>query len=129
MRKKVQWDKKGLKKALKKLVYAAHYNPNHIVDVKFVKKNNRVHVRSSSILSKMANDTCSRILCVLTCLWTVFLPLWLVVRKKVDKQLVAYYHYLITPEEFYQHFSQQIYKLAMNRARGDEIIADMKAFS
>jgi hypothetical protein len=40
-----------------------------------------VKVKSSSKLARTARDPCVKLLCIMTCLWVVFLPIYCCIRK------------------------------------------------
>jgi hypothetical protein len=71
--------------------------------------NNRITARSSSKMSRFSNSTLVRVLCVVSCLFLIFGPIYLCLRAagSTRDQVVADYT-MITPIDTFLHFNAGI---------------------
>jgi hypothetical protein len=74
MRKQVMWDLNELESALRYCIRNTGYSSE--IAIKFDMEGADVEVYSSDQWNRMAHDTCCNVLCVLSCLWILFLPLY-----------------------------------------------------
>lgn len=82
--------------------------------------NNRVCARSSSKLSRFSNSTVVRVLCVLSCLFLIFGPIYLCLRAagSTKDKIVADYA-MAAPIDTFLHFNASVIaNAAMGRSRG-----------
>ncbi|CAF1084003.1 unnamed protein product, partial [Didymodactylos carnosus] len=75
------WRLQDVKDNIKVLLRQTGYR--HHITVTFPLTNYKIVARGSNKISKFANNTCARLTCVLTCLWIVFLPVYLCMRSRV----------------------------------------------
>ena len=99
MHKGLDWDLETLKKAIINLIRSTGYTNSISVSVAI--DPTRVEVHSSSPLSKVADNQCTRCLCVFTCLCLIACPIYYVTRKRIDRKIVAHYPVAIPESEFY----------------------------
>ncbi|CAF1472992.1 unnamed protein product, partial [Adineta ricciae] len=87
----VGWNFHELQDKIKALIYSTGYR-NHI-SVTFSVNNDRIAARSSSKLSRFSNSTVVRVLCVVSCLFLIFGPIYLCLRSAgaTRDQIVADY--------------------------------------
>jgi hypothetical protein len=71
--------------------------------------NNRITARSSSKLSRFSNSTLVRVLCVISCLFLIFGPIYLCLRAagSTKDRIVADYS-MVTPVDTFLHFNAGI---------------------
>lgn len=81
-------------------------------------KNNRIISRSSSNLSRFSNSLLVRVLCILTCLWIIFGPIYLCLRSagSVEDKIVADYTMLMSGDDFIRCNAAMITNAAMTRS-------------
>ncbi|KAJ3231277.1 hypothetical protein HDU81_003883 [Chytriomyces hyalinus] len=116
MEKEILWDYSNIQNSIIAALRMSGYM--HTVQVTFPKGNCLVSALSSSALSKAADNTCVKVMCVLTCLCVLFLPIFLLTRKNVNHQLFAYYQCVGTGREFYERNVGVIIGAAMARTCG-----------
>jgi hypothetical protein len=87
--KRVIWDYENLTQLITTAIRNTGYT--HTIDITYQCSANAVTAYSSSSISKVAQNTCGRIFCVLSCLWIIFLPAYLLSRKTFEGHLEAYY--------------------------------------
>ncbi len=56
-----------------------------------------------------------KFLCVVTCLWVIFAPIYLMMRKDVKKKLVAEFPMMITGRKFYYDNYYTMYDAVKSR--------------
>jgi hypothetical protein len=78
LKKQVICDFEGLSVALHDCVKRTGYQGQ--ISIQFLRHGDDVSAYSSTFLSRMAHNTLARVLCVLTCLWTLFLPIYCCMR-------------------------------------------------
>lgn len=68
--------------------------------------NNRISARSSSKMSRFSNSTLVRVLCVISCLFLIFGPIYLCLRAagSTKDRIVADYT-LVAPVDTFLHFN------------------------
>lgn len=117
------WDYDGLRKHIVHLVRSTGYRDS--VNVTFPTSATQIIARSPSTLSRFSSSTCVRVLCVLSCLWIIFAPIYCCLRSmgKTRDRIVADYSILATPEIFLQKNSATIATAVHRRSMG-RYIAD-----
>ena len=81
--------------------------------------NNRIAARSSSKMSRFSNSTLVRFLCVISCLFLIFGPIYLCLRAAgaTRDRIVADYS-MVAPVDTFLHFNSGIIaNAAMGRSR------------
>ncbi|UJR27841.1 hypothetical protein I4U23_009107 [Adineta vaga] len=113
----VGWNFHELQDRIKVLIYSTGYR-NHI-NVTFTVNNNRIAARSSSKMSRFSNSTVVRVLCVISCLFLIFGPIYLCLRSagSTRDRIVADYS-MAAPVDTFLHFNAGIIaNAAMGRSR------------
>ncbi len=81
--------------------------------------NNRITARASSKMSRFSNSTLVRVLCVISCLFIIFGPIYLCLRSagSTRDQIVADYS-MLAPVDTFLHFNSGIIaNAAIGRSR------------
>ncbi|KAI8612027.1 hypothetical protein BC830DRAFT_1138632 [Chytriomyces sp. MP71] len=118
MKKEIVWDFEHIKTSIKAAIRCTGYF--HDIHVSFPKANYKVSAMADTDLSHFANSTVTRVLCFLSCLWIIFLPLFLIVRKNVTGQLYAYYQCVDTGRSFYDKNVGLIMNAVLHREKRAE---------
>ena len=82
--------------------------------------NDRIKANSSSGLSRFSNSTLVRVLCVITCLFLIFGPIYLCLRERgsTEDKIIADYS-LVAPVETFLHWNAAtIANAAIGRSTG-----------
>lgn len=75
MKKQAIWDFEQVSKSVEFAIRQMHYP--HKVEITFPTHADEVFVHNSSLLSKMSQNSWLQCLIIITCLWIVFLPIYL----------------------------------------------------
>ncbi len=68
--------------------------------------NNQIEARSSSQLSRFAQSTLVRVLCVVSCLFLIFGPIYLCLRAKgLTKDKIVADYQIVAPIDTFLHFN------------------------
>jgi hypothetical protein len=102
MRKQVVWDFNNLQSAIRFAILQTGYRNR--IDVSFPLRSASVSAYCSDPLSKVAHNTCFKVMCVLSCLCIIFAPIYFLSRKKVDT-IVCEFNVGISASEFYARFA------------------------
>ncbi|KAJ3225340.1 hypothetical protein HDU81_008015 [Chytriomyces hyalinus] len=121
MHKEIEWDVKQIRKWLEAAIRTTGYCHRILID--FPKSNDTVTALADSDLSHCANSVITKVLCFLSCLWILFLPLFMLVRKNVTGQLHAYYKCVGTEMEFVSRNMAVILNAVTHRKIGDKYVA------
>jgi hypothetical protein len=114
------WDYANLSQAITFCIRQGGY-PFRI-SVTYPTPGNKVTVHCSDPLNKFANNTCVRVMCVLTCLCILFAPAYFCARKKTSNRLVCEYPMLLPSQEFYMRNYFLIQMNAINRYQSHQLI-------
>ncbi|CAF2421824.1 unnamed protein product [Rotaria sp. Silwood2] len=113
----VGWNFQELKDKIRALIYSTGYRAH--IDISFPIENHRISARSSSKLSRFSNSTLVRVLCVVSCFFLIFGPIYLCLRAagSTRDQIVADYA-MVAPIDTFLHFnSGVIANAAIGRSR------------
>ncbi|KAJ3194308.1 hypothetical protein HK101_003024 [Irineochytrium annulatum] len=121
MAKEVPWDYDSLRPALMRAIRWTGYQGK--IDITFEKRSYKVVAHSSSIWSKVTRNPFTWFLCAISCLWIVFLPLYLFAIKRIHGKLRFFYPMKYSGEEFYNRNSGQIVQAVMSGRNGVTILA------
>ena len=96
------WDYSALRNSIIGLVRSTGYRES--VDVSFPVSATDIIARSPSKLSQYSSSTCVRVLCVLSCLWIIFAPIYCCLNRMgtTRDRIAADFSILATPEIFLQ---------------------------
>ncbi|KAG0569988.1 hypothetical protein KC19_6G130600 [Ceratodon purpureus] len=93
------------------------------VRVDFPKQDWRVSAFASNRYSRAAHSTLVQVLCVLTCLWIVFLPVWAMSRKRMKNRLACEYEMAVSADEFYNRNWGKIQSAVMRQCVGEYLVS------
>ncbi|CAF1321941.1 unnamed protein product [Adineta steineri] len=113
----VGWNYQELQDKIKALIYSTGYRSH--INVTFSVNNNKIAARSSSKMSRFSSSLVVRILCVVSCLFLIFGPIYLCLRSagSTRDRIVADYS-MVAPVDTFVHFnSAVIANAAMSRSR------------
>ncbi|KAH6587362.1 hypothetical protein BASA50_001291 [Batrachochytrium salamandrivorans] len=108
------WDFNELSRALEFAVRQAGYNEK--VKISFPQQAAKVSVYSSHTMSKLSRSTIVWVLCILSCLWIIMLPIYMIFRKKVSTKIVCEFPMLVTGNDFYTRHYYIIQDMVRNRS-------------
>lgn len=117
----VEWDFEELTKSLEELVRSTGYRST--VNITFPMQGYKVVALASNEFSKAANSKVVRVLCVVSCLFLVFWPVWAIARKRMKNRLVCAYGMGASGEVFYARNQRQIYNLVEQRFKQEFVTA------
>jgi hypothetical protein len=94
-------------------------NTGYMGDIKitFPVENDCIYVYSSNEYHKLSHNKFIRILCFISCLWVIFLPIYVWFRKRNSNRIVADYQMNISKEEAYSRNYYHIQSLVRNRVQ------------
>ncbi|RKP17940.1 hypothetical protein ROZALSC1DRAFT_30307, partial [Rozella allomycis CSF55] len=115
LRKQLDWDVQGAINMVYNVIRMTGYN--HEVSVTMKLGADKIKVYSSSAISSLANNTCVRVMCFLTCLWIIFMPTYLIARKNIDNKIVCKFQMVISVEELYRRNYHVIYATVVSRSK------------
>jgi hypothetical protein len=75
MKKQAIWDYQQISTAIEYSIRQMHYP--HKIEITFPTKADEVFVHNSSLLSRLSQNSWLRCLFIITCLWIIFLPIYL----------------------------------------------------
>jgi hypothetical protein len=113
LKKQVVWDFGEINRIINIIARNTGYTGQLAID--FFTPNDKITAYSDSLLSKMAHDTCTNVLCVLTCLCVIFWPIYCLTKHKMSNRLVAEYGMTITEAQFYNLYYWKIFGIIQNR--------------
>ncbi|KAJ3331149.1 hypothetical protein HDU76_003971 [Blyttiomyces sp. JEL0837] len=119
--KEVPFDYDGLKEALMRAIRWTSYP--HSVTITFPKRNHKISVYSSNIMSQLAQNMCVRCLCVVSCLWVIALPIYALSRKKISGKLECIYQPMMSGEQFYERNAVLLVEAVRSGAKETTITA------
>ena len=122
LEKHVVWDYDRVVQLLADLVRSSTRHGVH-VKVGFPKQDSRVSVFASNGYSRAWHSTLVQVLCVLTCLWIVFLPAWAVVRKRMKNRLSCEFDMAVSADEFYHKNCCKIRSAVLRESKGEVLVA------
>eukprot|EP00842_Homolaphlyctis_polyrhiza_P006756 jgi/Hompol1/7081/HPOL_005186-RA len=93
------WDYDNLTRAIQFCIRQTGYP--HFISVNYTMPNSQISVFCDHPLSRVAHNTCMRILCVLTCLCIIFAPIYFLSRKKTSNKLIVEYPMMISSSDFF----------------------------
>jgi hypothetical protein len=111
------WNFQELTDKIKAIIYSTGYRSH--IHVTYPVVNNKITARSSSKLSRFSNSMLVRVLCVLTCLFLIFGPIYLCLRAagSTKDNIVADYT-MVAPVDTFLHFNGGVIANAtMGRSR------------
>ncbi|KAJ3101727.1 hypothetical protein HDU96_009872 [Phlyctochytrium bullatum] len=106
MAKEIPWDYEQLKTALVRAIRWTGYP--HDIAIRFIKQGYKVSAYSPSLFSKASQSSLVKVLCILSCLWVVALPVYSITRKKVQGRLQCVYPMMWGGQEFYERNAAQL---------------------
>ena len=112
MNKNVIWNFSELTQVIEWAVRSTGYHGH--VHVTFPLHNCTITVASNSSLQKMSESSVVQCLCVISCLWLIFYPIYCMVRDKMDNTLRADFPMGISEQDW---FNQNYMNIIMNVRR------------
>lgn len=119
--KTVLWDFDELSRWLVDVVCATGYSGN--IEISYTAQDYKVCAFASNNWSRAAHSMCGRFLCYITCLWIVFVPTWLITRKRMKDRLVCEYPMALDVDEFYSRNRYMIHSAVLERCQGCPMVA------
>ncbi|KAJ3190578.1 hypothetical protein HK101_008587 [Irineochytrium annulatum] len=101
LKKEIIWDYANLTPQLRALVRMTGYRND--IHISYEHRAHEISVYSSSEIMKLSRACWMRTLCVITCLWIIFLPAFLIARRNVKDRLHAYYNCVAPASVFYNN--------------------------
>ncbi len=100
------------------------FNPSFLdaVDVILRVDDDKIVARSSSSLMSISSHPCTMILCFLSCLWIIFFPIALCMRKEVKNALIAEFPMQSTEDTFYYRNAPLLADVVLHRRQ--DVIAE-----
>jgi hypothetical protein len=95
----IDWDFDHLKIALFNLV-RPHYRDN--ITIAFEQRKNSIKVVCGNGWSAISENGCVRCLCVVSCLWIIFYPIYCCMRTNINRKINANYKMNLAGADFYQ---------------------------
>ncbi|XJO72687.1 hypothetical protein BDV3_003774 [Batrachochytrium dendrobatidis] len=108
------WDFNELSCALEFAVRQTGYM--HKIKISFPQKAAKVSVYSSHTLSRLSRSTFVWVICILSCLWIIVLPIYLLMRKKVSTKIVCEFPMMVSGHDFYMRHYYTIQNMAKSRS-------------
>ena len=121
--KNIDWDYEALKQALTNLVRSTGYRHNIVIS--FRKSHDKITVRNDSFLSNLSNNTCAKVLCVLSCLWIIAWPVKKCLDYEDENSITASYSMLMSGSEFYGRNAPSVINHVMQKTRNQNLIPSM----
>ncbi|CAF2040721.1 unnamed protein product [Rotaria magnacalcarata] len=120
----VGWNFQELKNKIKGLISSTGY-PHHI-GVTFFANNNRISARSPSKMSRFANSTVVRLLCVISCLFLIIGPIYLCFRAahSMYHRIVVDYS-MVAPIDTFLSFNRAVITNAARDRSSHSYVANL----
>ncbi|GBC10639.1 hypothetical protein RclHR1_00980016 [Rhizophagus clarus] len=99
MKKVVIWDYESLTKAISTVIRQQGYRNN--LRVTFPLRNHIVHVESDHKFARFARNIWTKILCIITCLWIIFFPIFWLYRNSIKKQIRSDFTMTISEKDWF----------------------------
>ncbi|CAG8585513.1 10672_t:CDS:2 [Ambispora gerdemannii] len=106
MRKMVKWEYEGISKAITAAIRSQGYSK--YLTISYPLRNHIVTVHSNTKLSRFARHPVTKFLCILSCLWIIFLPLSWLYKKSFKNQLRSEFQVNIPAGQWFNQNVQTI---------------------